>query len=159
MYRALLFLLPLLAFSACKPGLLPETSVPNTKQNRAVVAYLDLYRQAVENRSAQGVMELVAQDYFEDGATPQIDDDYGYTQLEEKLTKTFEKIENIHLKFHIQNIEQRDQFIDVVYYFVERALIKYPSGSQWMSANDVNRVVLRMKGKSLDDGFEIVSGL
>ena len=159
MRRLFVLLLPLLVFSACKPNLLPDTSVPDTKQNRAVIAFLDQYRQAFQQRSVADVMALVSADYFENGGTPQTDDDYDYSQLQTKLNNTFDKLESVVLSFHVQNIAKRDQYIDVVYYFVERALVKYPTESQWMSANDLNRVVLKLKGKNYKDGFEIMSGL
>jgi hypothetical protein len=157
--RAFLLLLPLLALTACKPRLLPDTSVRDTKDNRAVIEFLKLYKKATESRSVQEVMALVADDYFENGTRFESNDKYGYSQLADKLTQAFEKTEAITLTFYVQNIQRKGRIFEVVYYFVERALIKYPSEARWMSANDVNRVVLRMKGSSVKDGFEIVSGL
>lgn len=157
--RVLFLLLPLLAFTACKPRLLPATSVVDNKENRAVVDFLCEYRKATELRSVEKVMALVADDYFENGTRFEGNDKYGYTKLAEKLTEAFEKTESISLSMHVQKIQRNDELVEVYYYFVERALIKYPSESRWMSANDVNRMVLRMKGSSHRDGYEIVSGL
>lgn len=157
--RAFLVLLPILALTACKPRLLPNTSVPDTKENRAVTDFLNLYKKATESRSVQEVMALVADDYFENGTRFESNEKYGYTKLAEKLTQAFEKTEAISLNLFVQHVQRKDRNFEVVYYFVEKALIKYPSESRWMSANDVNRMVLRMKGNTLRDGFEIVAGL
>jgi hypothetical protein len=157
--RVLFIFLPLLALTACKPSLLPSTNVRDTKENRCIVDFLQQYKTAVESRSVQSVMALVADDYFENGSRFESNDKYGYSQLAEKLTQAFEKAESINLTYYVQNIQRKDKLFEVTYYFVERALFKYPSESRWMSVNDVNRVVLRMKGKTGADGFEIVSGL
>lgn len=158
MHRFVL-LLPLLFLFACKPSLLPNTSVPDTKFNRAVVDFLGEYRKAFEERNVAGIVALASPEYFDNGGSPDPKKSINYEQLQQKLTQSFEKIESASLQLHVQHIAERDQFVDVVYYFVERAYVKYPAGSQWMVANDVNRMVLLKKGKSYKDGFEVMSGL
>lgn len=158
--RRLLLLLSLIALSACKPALLPETSVADTKENRAVKAFLDKYRSAMECRSTKAVMDLVASDFFENaGTTGQSTEKYGYSELREKLDATFAKIETIKLNYHVQNIERRGELFYVYYYFMQRAQVHYPSESHWVTASDVNRMVLRMKGRNFANGFEILSGI
>jgi len=157
---ALLLVVPLvLLFSGCKVRFIQNTSVPDTIENRAVMDFLKKYKEATESRSVKDVMELVATDYFENGTRFESNDKYGYAQLSEKLTRTFEKVEALNLSFYVQNIERDADRIKVVYYFLERALIKYPTESKWMSVNDVNQMVLRVKGRQPKEGFEILSGL
>ncbi len=157
--RLLFLLLPLFCLTACKAKLIPNTAVGDTAENRAVMDFFKQYKQATESRSVKDVMALVADDYFENGTRFESNDKYGYAQLAEKLTKAFERVEAMNLSYFIQNVKREDNLLKVVYYFVERALIKYPSESKWLSVNDVNQVVLRMKGKSYQEGFEVVSGL
>ena len=157
--RAFLIFLSLVAFSACKPRLIPDSSVPDTRQNRAVMAFLDDYRKAMESKSVEAVMSLVAEDFYDRAAITAPPFAIDRTQLESKLQQTFDKVENFAVRFYVQHIEKRGNQLDVVYYFVQRALVKYPTNSDWITGNDVNRLVLRMKGSSTKDGFEIVSGL
>lgn len=157
--RRLLLLLSVTALSACKPTLLPDSSVRDTYENRAVMCFLEDYKEASDARSANDVMDLVAADFFENGGTTGPGDKYGYSILREKLTRTFERVESLNLRLHVQRIERHDNIFDVYYYFVERALVHYPLNTQWITASDFNRMVLRMKGDALEDGFEILSGI
>jgi hypothetical protein len=157
--RALILLMPLLFLTACKAKLIPNTAVRDTSENRAVMDFFKQYKQATESRSVKDVMALVADDYFENGTRFESNDKYGHAQLAEKLTKAFDKVEAMNLSYFIQNVKREENLVKVVYYFVERALIKYPSESKWLSVNDVNQVVLRMKGRTAAEGFEVVSGL
>ena len=154
-----LLVLPLLVSSACKPGLLPQSSVPDTKENRAVKEFLDTYKSATECRSVDGIMDLVAPDFFEGLHSEESRDKYGYSELRTKLQNTFAKIDTLTLSYHIQKIERKENLFFVYYYFVQRALVSYPSEPEWVTVTDVNRMVLRMKGKQISDGFEILSGI
>jgi len=63
-----------LALAACKPSLLPGTSIEDTSDNRAVIDFVTEYRDAVEARSAAKVLSLVADDYWEDNVDLDLDD-------------------------------------------------------------------------------------
>jgi hypothetical protein len=155
----LLALASFLAVSACKPRLLPNTSIKDTAENREVVKFMESYKAALELHSVPEVMKLVAHDYFDNGGTPEASDDIGYSQLEEKLQKTFAQVKSVSLRYFVQNIQRREDKIEVVYFFNEHMLVGLPVGEQWMAANDVNRMVLRAKGRRPVDGYEVVSGL
>lgn len=157
-------LLATLAFSACKPDMLPGTAVEDTKENRAVVDFLEEYREAVETRSAAQVLTLVADDYFEDGGTSDQADDYGAEKLQRDLDKAFEHAKAIHLEVFVQNVEYDEEkgLWNVDYRYRERALLAFEAGEKWVTHTDVNRLVLRSRDEDSDDtenGFLIVSGL
>lgn len=149
----------LLVCSACKPKLIPNTSVPDTKENLAVASFMESYKNAITSRSVADIMLLVSPDYLETNGTLEAHDDFNYSQLQEKLEKTYAHIKEVTLKFHIQKIVRKDGRINVYYFYNQHSLVTLPSGEQWMANNDVNRLVLKPKGKRLADGFEIVSGL
>ncbi len=148
-----------LFMSGCKPKLISNSSVKDTKDNRAVAAFMDTYRSAVVARSVPDIMNLVSPDFHETNGTPDASDDYSYDQLQQKLEKTFARVKEITLRIHIQNIYKKGDKIDVFYFYNQHSLVDLPAGEQWMAVNDVNRLVLKMKGSSIKDGFEIVSGL
>lgn len=147
------------SISACKPRMLPNSGVPDTRENREILKFMDKYKAAIELHSVPEVMGLVAKDFFDHGGTPEASDDFGYGQLEEKLQKTFAQVKTVNLRFFVQNVQRRNDKIEVVYFFNEHMLVGLPSGEQWMAANDVNRLILRPKGRRPADGYEIVSGL
>lgn len=149
----------LLASSACKPRLIPNSSVPDTKENRTVAAFMEDYKNAIVSRSVPDIMLLVSPDYLETSGTTDPADDYNYAQLQEKLDKTYSHVKEITLRLHIQNIARQEGKIMVFYFYNQHSLVELPAGEQWMALNDVNRLVLKMKGKKASDGLEIISGL
>jgi len=74
------------AASGCITGTIPNTEVPDTSENREVINVAERYRHAVEQRDARALLALAAPSYFEDGGTPQGDDDYGYDGLRRLLS-------------------------------------------------------------------------
>lgn len=149
----------LAALSACKPALLPGTSIEDTPDNREVLAFMEQYRTAVESRSAENVLKLVASDYWEDSGTPDQRDDYGIEKLQRDLAERLSHTRAIHLELRIQHVEPDDASLRVDYRYLQRALLAMPAGEQWVSHSDVNRIVLRRKSTAEGSAFEIVAGL
>ena len=143
----------------CKPNLLPGTDIEDTAENRAVLKFLDQYREAVESRSPPQVLKLVASDYWEDNGTVDQSDDYGVEKLQRELDDLFGHTRTIHLELQIQHIEQQGDLVKVDYRYLQRALLALEAGEKWVSHSDVNRLVLRPRGESTEQGFEIISGL
>lgn len=149
-----------LAAVGCKPNLLPGTNIEDTPENRAVIDFVEKYRSAVESRSAQQVLSLVASDYWEDNGTVEQADDYGVEKLQRELDDLFGRTRTIHLQVQVQNIERDDAgVVRVDYRYLQRALLALEAGEKWVSHADVNRIVLRPRGEAPDDGYEIISGL
>lgn len=148
-----------LVSAACKPRLIPQTSVPDTKENHAVIAFMEEYKKAIVSRSVPDVMLLISPNYLETSGTAEPADDYNYSQLQDKLQKTYARVKEVTLRIHVQNITRKDNQIFVFYFYNQHSLVELPAGEQWMALNDVNRLVLQMKGKRVSDGFEIMSGL
>lgn len=157
-YALLTFLL-LATLFACKPQLIPQTSVADNAENRAVVDFMDRYKQAIESRSVENVLKLVSENYLDLSGPAEAIDDYNYERLKLRLEKAFERIQDIKLGIHIQHIAHKENGIEVTYFFSEHALLDFPSGEQWMSSSDVNRIVLVPRSNDLSEGFEIISGL
>lgn len=151
----------LILVSGCKPDLLPGTNIEDTSENRAVVEFVEEYRTAVESRSAEAVLNLVADDYFEDQGTATDEDDYGIEKLREDLDTHFKHADVIQLKVEVQHISYypEKELVHVYYRYLQRAHLKLPAGNQWVTDSDTNRLVLRQQGMSPADGLVIISGL
>ncbi|HOI10276.1 MAG TPA: nuclear transport factor 2 family protein [Myxococcota bacterium] len=75
-----------LALAACSPKYLPNTEVPDTNENRAIVDLVERYRVAVEERDVAALREMVSRGYFSNaGTTSDAEDDYGYDQVEQLI--------------------------------------------------------------------------
>ena len=162
-FSSLIFLTgtTLAMLTGCKPDLLPGTNIEDTSDNRAVVEFVEEYRTVVESRSADAVLDLVAEDYFEDQGTATDEDDYGIEKLREDLDKHFQHADVIQLKVEVQHISYypEKELVHVYYRYLQRAHLKLPAGNQWVTDSDTNRLVLRQKGMSPSDGLVIVAGL
>jgi hypothetical protein len=162
--RAVL-ILSLLGCAACKPRLLPGTTVEDTADNRRVVEFVAAYEQAIERRSADAVVSLCAPDYFEDNGTVDQKDDYGVDRLKAQLEEDFAKTKEIQLEILVQNVSEaegaKEPLVYLDYRYKQRALVTLPAGDKWISTSDVNRLVLREDDEADDAAsrFMIVSGL
>ena len=145
--------------AACKPDMIPGTSVEDTAENREVIEFLGKYRKAVVERSPDAVVGLTTSDYFEDNGTVVQEDDYGRDKLKEKLKTDFDRTKEIQLEIIVQQIERPDGDkgpVKVAFRYSQRALVAFPAGEKWITVTDVNRLVLRPDDAS---GYLIASGL
>ncbi len=147
--------------AGCKPSLLPGTTVEDTTENRRVVGFVAKYQEAIQQRSADGVIALCAADYFEDNGTVDQTDDYGADKLKAILEEHFAKTKEIQLEILVQKVEENDDIVFVDYRYKQRALVVLPAGQQWITSSDVNRLVLREDEDAGDSigRYQIVSGL
>jgi hypothetical protein len=156
---AALLLITLAAGTACKPDLIAGTQVEDSEENRKVLEFLTRYQAAMQSRKADAVVNLCAADYFETNGNDKPDDDYNLDGLRQKLTTHFEKTKELTLEVYVQRVERNDAgIVAVAYRYNTRALVTFPAGEKWLTATDVNRIVLR----PIEDdevGFRIISGL
>ena len=149
----------LVGVAACKPDLIPGTSVEDTAENHEVIDFLGKYRDAVVRRSPDAVVGLTTADYFEDNGTVEQDDDYGRAKLKAKLKADFDRTKEIQLEIIVQQIERPDGDkgpIKVAFRYSQRALVDFPAGEKWITVTDVNRLVLHPDDAA---GYLISSGL
>lgn len=150
----------LIILTGCKPGLIPNTSLKDNDENMALTVFMAAYKNAIEARDVDAVLNLVADDYFQKpDEKDKSDKIYGKEQLRSKLEEAFAHISDVSLGLHIQHVYNEANLYEVVYYFTQQAMIDMPTGKEWSSLSDVNRMIIRQKGPEPEDGFEIVSGL
>jgi hypothetical protein len=145
--------------SGCKPELIPGTAVEDSEENRAVLAFLTRYQAAMQERSIEKVAGLCAADYFEDNGNQDPKDDYNLDGLKAKLTDHFARTKELTLEVYVQQVEHlQDGRFTVAYRYNTRALVGFPSGDKWLTATEVNKIVVRpVEGD--EAGFRIMSGL
>jgi hypothetical protein len=99
---ALLASAPLI--SSCVTGTIPNTDVPDTHENREVIDVAEHYRRAVEQRDVRALLSLAAPNYFEDGGTPQGDDDYGYDGLRRLLSVWNDEVREVRYEMRYRRV-------------------------------------------------------
>jgi hypothetical protein len=153
---ALLFLA-----QGCKPRLLPSSNVPATRLNKSIVTFLEQYKAALEKRSVDGIMELVAKDFKDNMGSDDPKNYLDYLSLKERLEKTLPRINDLRMGIFVQHIAklEKDTF-EVVFYFNKHILSEMPSGEKWISVKETSRMVLRKRhDKDSPYEYEILSGI
>jgi hypothetical protein len=153
--RSLLPVLALLATAACKPSLLPGTEIEDTDENRAVYDVIVAYHKGMQDRDADAVLRTVSKDYFETAGTEDPADDYGYDQLAAHLREDLGRSKVVRLDLHLKKFEVDEQTAVVTYRYQSRAQVSFPSGDQWVTKTDVNKMRLKREGEV----WKIVAGL
>ncbi len=144
-----------LALAACGPRRIPGTDITDTPDTRAIVATIEAYRQAAEQRDAAKVMELVSRRYYDDAGTPDPGDDIDYAQLEKRLAEDYRKITVLRLDIGVKKIDVEGDRASAYVYYDERYRIATKSGEVAKQASDQHRMVLVAEGRS----WKFVSGL
>lgn len=147
--------------SACKPRKLPSTNVPATRENEAVVKFLEQYKSALEKKSVEAIMELVAKDFSDNMGSEDPSLHLDYLKLKEKLEKTLPRIQDLRLGMFVQHIAKlENDTYEAVFYFNKHILMEVPSGEKWVSIKEVNRMVIRRRhDKDSPYEFEIIQGM
>jgi hypothetical protein len=147
--------------TGCKPRMLPSTNVPATKENRRVVKFFEQFKSAIEKKSVDGVMELIAKDFSDNLGSEDPALRLNYLTLKEKLEKTFEITPNWLLGLYIQHIAKIDkENYEVGYYYNVNAFTQLPSGNKWITQKEVKRMVIRKRhDKTSPYEFEILQGI
>jgi hypothetical protein len=158
----LVFISSMFFMQGCKPRLLPSTNVSDTRENKRVVTFLEQYKAAIEKRSVDAIMELVAKDFKDNMGNPEDPSLYmDYLGLKEKLEKSFPRIQDIRLGLFVQRIAkiEKDTY-ETVFYFNKQILTEVPSGEKWVSIKEVSRMVIRQRhDKDRPYEFEILQGI
>ncbi len=141
---------------ACAHGRIPGTQIPDTKDNREVLAVVRKAIDALAQRDAPALLSVISTKYFEDNGTPDPKDDYGYEQLKDKiLSDTFAATKEMFVEVDVQNvvIQGNTAYADIRY--GSRARLELPTGTQWDSHRDFDRIRLDRE----DGTWKIIGGI
>ncbi len=157
----LAFVMSVVMLNGCKPKLIPSTNVPATRENQAIVKFMEQYKAALEKRSVDAIMELVAKDFSDNMGSDDPALHMDYLGLKEKLEKTLPRIQDVRLGMFIQHIGKIEKDLyEVVFYFNKQILMEVPSGEKWVSVKEVSRMVIRKRhDKNAPYEFEILQGI
>jgi hypothetical protein len=109
----------LLSSSACATARIPNTDVPDTRENQEIIQVAERYRRAVEQRDVRTLLSMAAPNYFEDGGTPMGDDDYGIDGLRRLLATWAETVREVRYecRYHRVRISEDGNSASIDYTF------------------------------------------
>lgn len=165
-YLAAPALVALAMLTGCMRDMIPNTDVEDTSQNREVLAFVERYRNAVEDRDVGALINLASARYYDDNGTPSGEDDLDYDGLRGELTSLRDSVLAIRyeIKYRRVTYDADRIFVDYTYtgsYRVGSADSGSGSGEadngghRWSRRLADNRLVLAREG----DGFKILSGM
>jgi hypothetical protein len=149
-------LLPLLALlAACAPSRIPNTEVPDTRENRAVYEVIKQYSEALRKKDAAAILRLVAPDYHDGSGTPDPGDDVTRETLEKSLASDLARVETIMLDMGVKKIEVDGFEARAEVYYDAAFRVVTPAGPVAKRPSDINQ----MRFKKLDGAWKITAGL
>lgn len=149
------------AASACGHGqFLPGTTIPATEVNREIIDTIEEYRLLLVAKNVDGLLLLASEKYFEDGGTPQSNDDYGYSGLANILTSRLQRVESIRYDIQYKSIHIGSDGRAVVDAYLSGAFeLQGEVGERYRRVNDFHRFVLERATNGGSAKWKFVSGM
>jgi hypothetical protein len=156
MRMKILLTLSISLLSGCAHGIIPNTDVEDSTENRKIVLFCEKYRHAVEEKDISTLVTLASDRYYEDGGNANVEDDIDYAGLKEYLANTFQKTKTVRYEIRYRKVaftEKNEVHVDYTY----TASYRLPGvkADEWRHTVADNRLILIPAG----EGFKIVSGM
>lgn len=144
-----------LCLCACAPSLIPGTQIQDKPETRAALDVLSKYKTASEALDADGVLELAAPTYFDNGSSSRTHQTVDFEGLRAMVPAEFEKLRALRMDITVKDARVQGDKAEIDYFLVLHFSLKLPSGERWHSESDDARLTLaRMGGK-----WKVTSGL
>ncbi len=144
------------AFSACAhQGQIPGTTVPDTEDNKAVLAVIEQYRQRLTEKNVEGLLLLASERYFEDSGTPSAVDDYGYEGLKFVLANRLTRLRSVRYDIQYRSAKVEGNRAEVEAFLTGAFELIGESREAYRRIGDHHRFVLERTG----DKWRFVSGM
>jgi hypothetical protein len=144
-----------LLLAACATHRIPGTEIDDTEDNRAVMAVVQAYSDALQRRDAAAILALASPEYFDNAGTADPGDDLDFARLEQTLPADLGRLESLRVEIQVRKV-QVDKATAVVelwsdgWYRIQTAQGVVPRRDQ-----DLHRMHLVKR----DGAWKIVSGL
>jgi hypothetical protein len=143
------------ALLGCGAEVIPNTSVPDTPANREVIDFCEAYRHALEQRDVGALLAMASPRYYENGGTPQGDDDYDVVGLRDVLRRTLPRVQTVRYEFRYRRIEFEVDRVHVDYTYSGSYQVETGEGPRWFRRVADNRLEIERTGGE----YRIVSGM
>ncbi len=147
----------LLAAAGCQKDI-PNTTVADTPENRAVITFMENYRNSVESRDVGALLAMTHPQYLDDNGTPSGDDDLDYRGLQKKLGRWRERVTDIRYEIKYRTISREMDRIMIAYRYSASFRIAYDEEDQrWSRRIGENQLVLLYD--DIQSRYYVLSGL
>jgi hypothetical protein len=159
------FMLPVLALLGVGMGCghgryLPGTTILATETNREIIDTIEEYRMKLTEKNVDGLLLLASEKYFEDGGTPQANDDYGYSGLATILTGRLQRVESIRYDIQYKSVRVNNDGQAMVEAFLSGAFeLQGEVGERYRRINDFHRFVLERSTNGGTSKWKFLSGM
>jgi ketosteroid isomerase-like protein len=97
--------LALLAVLACAPPRIPDTTILDTPDTRAVLKVVESYAAALQRRDATALLALVAPTYFDDAGTTDPADDLDHASLAAALPGDLARLQGLRIEIVVRALD------------------------------------------------------
>ena len=154
---AVMALCALLAGGSCEKDI-PNTTVPDTPENRAVIDFMEQYRRAVEARDVGALLAMADPRYLDDNGTPTGDDDIDFRALKDKLGRWSDRVTDVRYEIKYRGVSRELDRILVDFRYSASFRVDYGEDEErWSRRIGENRLILQKD--DVADRFFILSGM
>ena len=147
----------LLAAVGCTKNI-PNTTVKDTPENRAVITFMENYRNAVESRDVGALLAMAHPQYLDDNGTPTGDDDLDYRALQRKLSRWRERVTDVRYEIKYRTITREMDRVLIAYRYSASFRIAYDEEDQrWSRRIGENQMVLLYD--DIESRYYVLSGM
>jgi hypothetical protein len=144
----------LFAGGACAPSVIddsavvaPDAEIRDTDENREIVALVEVYRRALEDKDVATLRRIISSNYYENGGTSHTTlDDYGYDGLTAAFEAIAQNVRQLRLSVLIREIDVEGDRANVYVDFGYNMLYVVDGQERWSADRDLNRLELVREG-------------
>lgn len=137
---------------------IPNTTVKDTPENRAVITFMENYRNAVEARDVGALLAMAHPQYLDDNGTPSGDDDIDYRGLQQKLSRWRERVTDVRYEIKYRTITREMDRVLIAYRYSASFRIAYDEEDQrWSRRIGENQLVLLYD--DIESRYYVLSGM
>jgi len=155
--RTFLVLVAAVGLAGCGLHKIPGTDIDDTSETRAILDVVGKFRNAVESRNTQALIDLADESFRDDGGSASPDDDLEYKTLFTALPARFQRWDDVRLDLSVRRIELNPENTAARVTYSYTMSFRMPSLTQrTQSETDIKQMVLKRSG---DKEWKIVSGI
>lgn len=134
---------------------IPGTKIPDTPMHRDVIARIEEYRVALEQRDSNKLLAMASPNYYEDSGTPSAADDYGFAGLKKVLDSRLGALRWLRflVRYRDVRIEGNRAMVDIRYDISFQLMTEL--GERWERKQSEKRIELVHD----DNRWQFVSGM
>jgi hypothetical protein len=154
-------LLGLILAAGCGHGRFIEgTKILDNEANREIIDTIEQYRMRLMQKNVDGLILLASDKYFEDGGTPQANDDYGYSGLTNILTSRLQRVMSVRYEIQYKSIRINKSGNAEVEAFLNGAFeLQGEVGERFRRISDYHRFVLEPSKNGGSAKWKFLSGM